>query len=143
MRNTLKFCSMCLLASCLLLFSVPAAAQSPSQLVVKATYSGEGEVSGTSQIYLYLFDSPDIGQGAMPISMMTSARNGADVTFNGLTASTVYLVAAYGDYDPMGPPPSGTPVSFYLPGNPIPTGIPLNEEKVTVEFTFDDSVRMP
>ena len=121
----------------------PVAAQSARQLIVKATYSGQGEVDAAKQIFLYLFDSPEIAQGAMPIAMMTSAKNGADVVFNGLTPPVVYLVAAYGDFDPMGPPPSGTPVAFYLPGDPTPTGIPIDEEKVTIEFSFDDSIRMP
>jgi hypothetical protein len=113
-------------------------------LKAKVTYAGEGEVDSTKQIHVYLFDTPNIDSGAMPIAWNSSSENGKSVSFSGLTAETLYLVAAYGDYDPtMGPPPSGTPVSYYVPGNPYPTPIEMNESEVEIEFEFDDSATMP
>ena len=113
-------------------------------LEAKVTYTGAGEVDSTHAIHIYLFDTPDISSGAMPIGWNSSYKNGAPVTMSGISASTVYLVAAYGDYDvTTGPPPSGTPVSFYLPGNPYPTPIEMDKAKVEIAFEFDDSATMP
>lgn len=113
-------------------------------LEAKVTYTGEGEVDSTHAIHIYLFDTPDIGSGSMPIAWNSSYRNGEPVTMSGISAGTVYLVVAYGDYDvTTGPPPSGTPVSFYLPGSPVPSPIEMSEPTVKVEFEFDDAVRMP
>jgi hypothetical protein len=113
-------------------------------LEAKVTYNGAGEVDSTHAIHIYLFDTPDISSGAMPIGWNSSYKNGAAVTMSGISASTVYLVVAYGDYDVTpGPPPSGTPVSFYLPGNPDPTPIEMDKAKVEIAFEFDDSAKMP
>jgi hypothetical protein len=65
-----------------------------------------------------------------------------------LTAETVYLVAAFdeaGGYDMQGPPPSGTPVAVYKPGEPqVPAPIKLEAGKDTeIKFSFDESIRMP
>lgn len=126
------------------LFVPLVAAQSTKTLEVEITYSGAGTVDSTHQIHLYLFDTPDISGGAMPIAWNSSSSNGASVKFTGLTDGKVYLVVAYGDYDvTMGPPPSGTPVAFYAPGDPMPTAIELTEPTTQISFRFDDSVRMP
>lgn len=121
-------------------------AQNPATktLEAKVSYTGAGEVDSTHAIHIYLFDTPDIGSGSMPIAWNSSHKNGEAVSMSGISAGTVYLVVAYGDYDvTTGPPPSGTPVSFYLPGNPYPTPIKMDESVVKIEFEFDDAARMP
>jgi len=137
-----------LLAGLALMLAGPSArAQgSAKELRVKATYSGQGQVDAKSGIHLYLFDSPDFASGAvMPINMTSVHENGGVATFSGLTQKTVYMVAAYGgDELTMGPPPSGTPVAMYRPGDPsMPTPIAMEKDVVEVEFAFDDSFRIP
>jgi hypothetical protein len=125
--------------------SVPSVfAQETRELRVKASYTGTGTVDSTHGIHLYLFDTPDISAGSMPIGMSSAWENGSVVVFSGISSQTVYLAGAYGDYDPsMGPPPSGTPVSLYRPGEPTPTPIAMDRAVVEIEFAFDDSFRMP
>lgn len=79
----------------------------------------------------------------MPIGWKSAYENDEVLTFYGLSASPVYMVAGYGDYSLMGPPPSGTPVAMYRHGEQAPTPIELNEDVVEVHFTFDDSNRIP
>lgn len=135
-------------ATVLFLFSLssPSIAQQTRSLKVKASYAGPGEVDQTHQIHLFVFDTPNIQAGTMPIGFGRVAENGGTVQVNHLTAETVYLVGVYdekGTYNsPQGPPPAGTPVSFYKPGSPEPSPINLKETS-EIEFVFDDSDRMP
>lgn len=125
--------------------SMVLAQDQPRELRVKLTYSGPGTVDAAHGIHLYVFDSPDIGTGSMPIAMDSVHKNGAELVFGSITQPTVYLAAAYGDYDAMsGPPPSGTPVALYKPGDVnMPTPIQMDKDTVEVEFRFDDSMKMP
>ena len=142
MKHTWSFV-LCLMVN-LACTSIVAQGPSTRTLEVKMTFTGEGNVSNSNAIHIYLFDKPEIDSGAIPISWASATENGQNVSIGGLTATTVYLVAAYGDYDPtMGPPPRETPVSFYLPGDPYPKAIELDKEKTEIDFTFDDSIRMP
>lgn len=118
--------------------------QQAKELSVKVQYQGAGEVDSRNGIHLYLFDTPNISAGSMPIAMSSAWQNGSEVTFSYIHNATVYMVGAYGAYDPnMGPPPTGTPVAFYRAGEPTPTPIAMDKDKVQIEFTFDDSFRMP
>ncbi|GAB4118792.1 MAG: hypothetical protein Kow001_18450 [Acidobacteriota bacterium] len=133
-----------ILAALVCLSALPAFAQETRELRVKVSYTGTGTVDSTHGIHLYLFDTPDISAGSMPIGMSSAWENGSVVVFSGISSQTVYLAGAYGDYDPsMGPPPSGTPVSLYRPGEPTPTPIAMDQAVVEIEFAFDDSFRMP
>jgi hypothetical protein len=137
----------CLIVGALVaLIAPPLLAQNQAkELRVKLTYSGPGTVDTTHGIHVYVFDTPEINEGSMPIAMDSVYENGGEVTFNYITQSPVYLAATYGDFDPMsGPPPSGAPVALYKPGDVnMPTPIPMDKDKVAVEFTFDDSMKMP
>jgi hypothetical protein len=137
----------CLLAGALAaLVASPLCAQSSSkELRVKLTYTGPGTVDATHGIHLYAFDTPNINEGSMPIAMDSVYENGKEVVLTYITQSPVYLAASYGDFDPMsGPPPSGTPIALYKPGDVnMPTPIPMDKAKVEVDFKFDDSMRMP
>jgi hypothetical protein len=118
-------------------------------LKVKLNYSGAGKVDAQHKIFLFLFDSPDFMQGgAMPIASQTASAKDETVTFSGLSASVVYVAAAFdasGGYDGMsGPPPSGSSMGMYSkePGKPAP--INLEAGKTTeIELKFDDSSKMP
>ncbi len=130
----------------------PAAKPQGKTLKVTISYEGKGKVDKSHGIYLFLFNTPDFVQGAgnaMPIAFQAIYANGDTVTFSGLTAETVYLTAAYdeaGNYSiAAGPPPSGSPVALYKPGDPQPpTPVKLEDGKaVEIKFAFDESVRMP
>ncbi len=130
----------------------PAEKSQGNSLKVTISYKGPGKVDENHGVYLFLFDTPDFVQNpgtVMPISFLSVRANDESATFTGLSATTVYLVAAFdekGNYDTSsGAPPSGTPVALYKPGDAQPpTPIKLEEGKETmIEFAFDDSVRMP
>lgn len=130
----------------------PASKPQTKSLKVTVSYKGNGKVDQSHGIYLFVFDSPDFVQNpgsVMPIAFQTLRANDDSVTFSGLAATTVYLVAAFdekGTYDiSAGAPPSGTPVALYKPGDPqVPTPIKLEEKKeLEIKFEFDDSIRMP
>ncbi len=149
---------------CLCLLLVPLGISQPLQdpapetkpqgksLKVTVSYEGKGKVDKSHGIYLFLFNTPDFVQNpgsAMPIAFQTIYSNGETVTFSGLNAENVYITVAYdesGSYNiAAGPPPSGSPVSLYKPGDPQPpTAIKLEEGKTAeVKFSFDESIRMP
>lgn len=121
-------------------------------LKVTVTYEGKGKVDNDHGIFLFLFDSPDFVQNpgsVMPIAFQLTHANGETISFRVMTAESVYLAAIYdekGGYTPAsGPPPSGIPVAVYKPGDPaMPTTIKMDGGKeVEIQFTFDDSLRMP
>jgi len=130
----------------------PAVKPQHNSLKVTVSYQGTVKVDQGHGVYLFLFDTPDFVQNpgsVMPISFQSVHANEESVVFEGLSATTVYLVGAFdekGTYDvSSGAPPSGTPVALYKPGDPeAPTSIKLEEGKETeIKFVFDDSVRMP
>lgn len=131
-----------------------APADKPQAKVLKVTvsYQGKGTVDNDHGVFLFLFDSPDFVQNpgsVMPIAFQATHANGETVSFRVATAENVFLAAIFdenGGYTPAsGPPPSGIPVAVYKPGDPaMPTPIKLDLAKeVEIQFTFDDSLRMP
>ncbi len=130
---------------CLGLFvaAQPAQAQGDGKLMVTATYTGQGGMKPGDVIRIFLFETPDIGAGSMPITTETIDKNGGMAHFTDLPAATVYLAMVFDEKGAIGaaPPPSGTPVALHGPAGTaqaIPIG---NDAKVTV--TFDDSNRQP
>jgi len=128
-----------------LLTAHPAAAPEEGRLKVTVNYKGPGTVDQTHQIFVWVFDTPDINESSTPLAIDTITANGGSVSFTGLP-KTVYLAAAFnekGDYDgTQGPPPSGTPVTIYG-GMGTATGVPTGDETAAVTVDFDDSTRMP
>jgi hypothetical protein len=118
-------------------------------LGVKVNYTGSGLVDDKHKIFVFLFDSPDfVRGGAAPFaSKATTSKNGA-VTFTDVAKSTVYVSTVYdpsGQYDGQsGPPPSGSSLGLYskTPGQPAPVTIE-DGKIVSVDVTFDDTVKMP
>lgn len=113
---------------------------------VKVTihYKGKGKVDGSHKIWVWLFDTPSIGPGAMPIDQSSTEKNDAEVVFDGVAPSQVYIAVAFDETGAMmgdGPPPTGTPIGI-LSVNGAPSGVTPGEKGVAV-LTFDDSLRMP
>ena len=49
---------------------------------VTVTYKGKGKVDTSHKLWVWLFDTPNIGPGAMPIAQVALDKNGADAVFD-------------------------------------------------------------
>lgn len=111
---------------------------------VAVKYTGKGEVDASHKLWIWLFDTPDLGPGAIPIAEQSLDNNGTTAAFSDVTAKTVWIAVAYdekGGFTGSAPPPSGSPVALYTEAG-APTGVTPGE-KGEVTVTFDDSFRMP
>ena len=56
---------------------------------VKVTvhYKGKGKVDASHKFWVWLFDTPNIGAGSMPIDQIALDKNGADAVFDGVAAT--------------------------------------------------------
>ncbi len=120
-------------------------AQESGKLKVTVTYKGAGTVDASHEIYLWVFDTPNIGADSVPVATEVITTNGGAASFSGLPKE-VYLAAAFdekGDYDgTSGPPPPGTPITIYGEMGAA-KGVATGGADAAVAVTFDDTVRMP
>ena len=112
---------------------------------VTVKYTGKGDVDDSHRLWVWLFDSPNIGAGSIPIAEMSLDKNGSTATFDAVGAAEVWIAVAYdvnGGFAGMAPPPSGSPVSTYgmAAGAPAPV---TPGEKGAVTFGFTDAFKMP
>jgi hypothetical protein len=117
----------------------------PGSVTVTVKYTGQGDVDDSHRIWIWLFDTPEIGPGSMPIREAFVAKNGGSTTIEGLGEGTVWIAVAYdqrGGSTGNAPPAPGSPVGLHASadGRPLPV-TPGDGAKADV--TFDDSVRMP
>jgi hypothetical protein len=123
----------------------PAARSASADVQATVTYTGKGKVDDTHEIWVFLFDTPDIGQGSRPIAVQAIRKSGAPATFKAVTADPVYIAVAYdetGNYDGnMGPPPSGTPIAMYSKDGKTNTPVKPGPA-AKIKLSFDDSRRM-
>ncbi len=122
----------------------------PAGRILKVTvkYTGAGAVDDTHKLYLFVFDTPDIQSGPMPIGASSTNKNESVVSIENLSVSPVYVAAVFdsnGTYDGMSAPPSGSPAAMYMKEQPgIATAIKIEPGQTgEIEFVFDDSFRMP
>ena len=111
---------------------------------VSVTYKGKGAVDANHRIWVWLFDTPDIGPGSMPIAESSIDSNGGVATFDGIDAKRVYIAVAFDESGTMNgnaPPPSGSPMGILLRKDGAPRSVAPDED--TVSVMFDDSQRMP
>jgi len=121
----------------------PADSQDSSVRVI-VKYTGKGPVDETHRVWLWLFDTPDIGPGSMPIAELSVGKNGDTATFDSVGAAKVWIAAAYDVHGTMSgsaPPPSGTPIGIYASSTGAPEGVKPGDKAAIL--TFDDSQRMP
>jgi len=135
-----------IVALALVAMATPAiVAQESGQLKVTVDYKGSGAVDTTHEVFVWVFDNPNIGPDSVPIANDVVTTNGGTLTFSGLPKE-VYLAVAYdekGDYDgTSGPPPSGTPVTIYGDMG-VAKAVATGGADATVSVTFDDTTRMP
>ena len=125
-----------------------AAAPVAGKLKVQVEYKGKGTVDATHQVWIWLFDTPDISAQSNPIATGVLKENKTAYKFAGLPKD-VYIAVAYdetGGYDGMsGPPPQGTPVLVRGGTGPgsAATSVATGDDDTKVEITFDDTIRMP
>jgi hypothetical protein len=114
------------------------------EVSVTVTYTGKGPVDATHEIWVFMFDTPNIGQGVRPLSVVRIKKSGDVATFRNVKQESVYVaVDEKGDYDGnLAPPPAGTPIAYYtVDGKPIATPVKTaGGAKITL--TFSDAIRM-
>jgi hypothetical protein len=124
-----------------------AAAVAPANgtLNVTVTYKGKGAVDTSHKLWVWLFDSPNIGAGSMPIAQVALDKNGTDAVFDGVVGDKVYIAVAFDEQGAMmgdAPPPTGSPIGILAGKEGAPSPVTPGD-KVVATLTFDDSFRMP
>lgn len=107
-------------------------------------YKGKGKVDASHKLWVWLFDTPNIGPGSMPIDQVALDKNDIDAVFEGVAGDKVYIAAAFDETGGMmgdAPPPTGTPIGILI-GKEGPSAV-LTGAKDAAVLTFDDSQRMP
>lgn len=122
-----------------------ASAAAAGSVAITVHYKGSGTVDESHRLWVWVFDTPDIGPAAMPIREESVAKNGGEVTIRGLSEGRVWIAVAFderGGSPGNQPPASGSPVGIYsVDGGPPSAVEPGDDTRVAV--TFDDSMRMP
>jgi hypothetical protein len=111
---------------------------------VTVTYKGKGAVDASHRVWVWLFDTPNIGPDAMPIGEMSIEKNGGTATFD-VGSSQVWIAVAYDEKGIMAGnarPPSGTPIGIHASATGAPEPVATGG-KTAVVLVFDDSQRMP
>ena len=122
--------------------SAPAVAAGNVKVTVH--YKGKGTVDASHKIWVWLFDTPNIGAGSMPIDQSSLDANGAEIVFSGVAPSEVWIAVAFDEQGAMmgdGPPPTGTPIGILMKDGK-PASVPPGDNGIAV-VTFDDTMRMP
>ena len=114
---------------------------------VKVTihYKGKGKVDASHKLWVWIFDSPNIGAGSMPMGQVSLDKNDAEAVFDGIAVGKAYIAAAFDETGSMmgdAPPPTGTPIGVLMGSDGMPSAI-IPDGTAAVALTFDDSQRMP
>jgi hypothetical protein len=149
MKQIASFAFVMLMATAAMHLTTAVAASAGARVAagtVKVTvnYKGKGTVDATHRVWVWLFSSPDIGPGSIPIAEASIDANGTLATFDGIDAERVWIAAAFDESGTMSgsaPPPSGSPVGFFAGTDGAPKSVVPGESGVVL--TFDDSFRMP
>lgn len=126
------------------LHAAPADDAVAGKVTVTVNYKGSGTVDASHQVWVWLFDTPDIGPGSMPIAEAAVAKNGEAATFE-VDHERVWIAVAYDEKGVMSgnsPPASGSPIGIYASGTGAPEGVTPGATGAVV-LAFDDSIRMP
>jgi hypothetical protein len=136
----MKFC-LPLLA--LVTLTVLQARQAAPDVIVTVQYTGKATVSEQTPIWVFLFNTPQPGEGTPPIAAKTLAKNGGTVEFPYGGNEQIYVFVVFdakGNYDGnTGPPPAGTPIGSYSSDGKGPTPVKVTQS-TKLKIVFDDSV---
>ena len=123
----------------------PAATITAGTVKVTVTYKGKGTVDTSHKLWVWLFDTPNIGAGSMPIDQIALDKNGTEAVFESVAGDKVYVAVAFDEKGAMmgdGPPPTGSPIGILMGPDGTPNGLTPGD-KAPVALTFDDTIRMP
>ena len=112
---------------------------------VTVNYQGKGTVDASHKLWVYLFDNPNIGPGAMPIGIVSIDKNGGDAVFDNIAGDKAFIAVAFDENGTMtqdGPPASGSPVAILVGADGAPGPVTPGAKSPAV-LTFDDTIRMP
>ena len=107
---------------------------------VTVNYKGKGTVDASHKIWVWLFDTPNIGAGSQPLD-----QNGTVADFANVVPGQVWIAVAFDQQGVMTgnePPPSGSPISIYSAAAGAPSPVTPGD-KAVVTITFDETMRMP
>ena len=124
--------------------AAPLAADAAGTVKVTVTYKGKGKVDAAHKLWVYLFDTPTIGAGSIPIGQLALDKSGAEAVFENIAGDKVYVAAAFDESGAMGgdgPPPTGSPIGILMGADGAPSAITPGGK--TALLNFDDTVRMP
>jgi hypothetical protein len=145
MKTALSFAVAALLAVLAPAAVLHAAPPAAGTLKVTIHYTGKGKVDAAHKLWVWVFDTPNIGPGSMPIDQLSIDKNDADASFEGLADGKFYIAAAFDETGSMmgdAPPPTGTPIGILGIASGAPTAVSPGGKDPAV-LTFDDSLRMP
>ena len=111
---------------------------------VTVKYTGKGTVDASHRLWVWLFDTPEIGPGAIPISEMSIDKNGGTASFTNVAVGKVWVAIAFdvaGGFAGAAPPPSGSPATLYMEKG-VPTPVTPGPD-VAITVVFDDTQKMP
>ena len=114
-------------------------------VTITVHYKGQGTVDSQHKLWIWVFDTPNIGPAAMPVREESLAASGGSVLVDGLTEDRVWIAVGYderGGSTGNAPPAPGSPISIYSTGGGAPTGV-ATVDRTEAIVTFDDSLRMP
>ena len=124
----------------------PAPAAAAGNIAVTVKYSGKGTVDATHRLWVWLFTTPDINPGAIPIAELSLDKNGAVASFPSVTAKEVYVVVAYdekGGFQGQSAPPIGSPYAFYGAKTPQDKPAPVAVgAKTAITVALTEALRM-
>jgi hypothetical protein len=129
------------------LATIPLAASTrlgAGEVKVTVKYNGKGTVDGNHRLWIWLFDTPEISAGGIPIAEMSLDANGTSATFANVAQEKVWIAIAFDEHGGFGgsaPPPSGSPVTVYAEKG-APAGVTPGPD-AAVSVAFDDTRRMP
>lgn len=124
--------------------AAPAVHAAAGSVTVTVNYKGRGTVDGSHRLWVWLFDSPEIGPGSMPIAEMSVDKNGEVAAFE-VSEDRVWIAVAYDENGVMtgnSPPAPGSPIGIHVSSTGAPEAVPTGTAGAVV-LTFDDSQRMP
>ena len=125
--------------------AAPAATNTAGTVKVTVTYKGKGTVDTSHKLWVWLFDTPNIGAGSMPIDQIALDKNGTEAVFENVAGYKVYVAVAFDEKGAMmgdGPPPTGSPIGILMGPDGTPNGIAPGGN-APMALNFDDTIRMP